>query len=215
MQEVVWDWQKSCVHIAATFHSLTKYKDIRYTAIVLLIIGRTRLNRNSFEFKFDDTRLSSYIIKIGPINFFLLLPDFAKSLPCWLRQSKGYHQIWFQNYFGFIVSDLVYIHTYQYENSSRSYMDNLNHRIMIKGAKAQQHDMKLPYSMAPYTYCLLCIWVFFLQLLSPMGCNKTKAVKHSIHCFCQINQKTRITVPIGVECISDMNDEFSAIHVWL
>ena len=40
MQEVVWDWQKSCVHIAATFHSLTEYKDIRYTAIVLLIIGQ-------------------------------------------------------------------------------------------------------------------------------------------------------------------------------
>ena len=29
LQEVVWDWQKSCVHIAATFHSLTEYKDIR------------------------------------------------------------------------------------------------------------------------------------------------------------------------------------------
>ena len=36
LQEVVWDWQKSCVHIAATFHSLKEYKDIRYTAIVLV-----------------------------------------------------------------------------------------------------------------------------------------------------------------------------------
>ena len=24
--------------------------------------------------------------KIGPIDFFLLLPDFAKSMPCWLSQ---------------------------------------------------------------------------------------------------------------------------------
>ena len=37
-------------------------------------------NQNSFEFKFDDTRLSSYCKnKIGCLNFFLLRPDFAKS----------------------------------------------------------------------------------------------------------------------------------------
>ena len=42
------------------------------------------------EFKFDDTRLSYWHKnKIGRIEFFLLLPDFANSLPCWLS-----HQNW-------------------------------------------------------------------------------------------------------------------------
>ena len=51
-------------------------------------LGWALWNRNSFEFKFDDTRLSSYYKnKIGPIKFFLLHPDFANSLPCWLSQT--------------------------------------------------------------------------------------------------------------------------------
>ena len=84
-------------------------------------------------------------IRLAWLKFFLLRPDFAKSLPCWLsqfsfsklRQPTGqrqsnvrkqqkkimgqsysyimrkvwYHKIWIQNYFGFIVSDLMYIHS--------------------------------------------------------------------------------------------------------
>ena len=43
-----------------------------------------------FENKFDDTRLSSYYENIiGPINFFFLRHDFAKSLPCWLFQFNS------------------------------------------------------------------------------------------------------------------------------
>ena len=55
--------------------------------IKYLNLGWALWNRNSFEFKFDDTRLSSYYKnKIGPIKTFLFRPDFAKSLPCWLSQ---------------------------------------------------------------------------------------------------------------------------------
>ena len=43
-----------------------------------------------FEYKFDDTRLSSYYENIiGPIKFFLLRLDFAKSLPCLLSQFNS------------------------------------------------------------------------------------------------------------------------------
>ena len=50
-------------------------------------LGLTQWNQNSFEFKFDDTRLCSwYKNKIDPIEFFLLRPDVAKSLLCWLFQ---------------------------------------------------------------------------------------------------------------------------------
>ena len=52
-------------------------------------LGLTRLNLNSFEFKYDDTRLSSYFKdKIGPIDFFFLHPDIALSLACWLFQQN-------------------------------------------------------------------------------------------------------------------------------
>ena len=50
-------------------------------------LGWALWNRKSSEFKFDDTRLSSYHKKkIGSIKNFLLRPDFAKFLPCWLSQ---------------------------------------------------------------------------------------------------------------------------------
>ena len=54
------------------------------------ILGLTPWNRSCFEFKFDDTRLSSYYKnKIGNNwNFCLLHSDFAKSLPCWLSQFE-------------------------------------------------------------------------------------------------------------------------------
>ena len=97
-------------------------------------LGLTQWNQNSFEFKFDDTRLSSwYQNKIAQLNFFLSVPDVAKSLPCWqptrqrlsnvraqqktkiqlgqsycyIMRKVWYHQIWIQNYLGFIVSDLM------------------------------------------------------------------------------------------------------------
>ena len=102
-------------------------------------LGLTRWNLNSFEFKFDDTRLSSYFKdKIGPIDFFFLHPDIALSLACWLSQQNldsqqdrdratsgcnkksysyimrkvWYHQSWIQNYWGFIVLILIYILNY-------------------------------------------------------------------------------------------------------
>ena len=84
-------------------------------------LGWALWNRNSFEFKFDDTRLSSYYKnKISPINLFLLRPDSANS-GCnkkkfqsgqsylYIMSKVWYHQIWIQNYFSFIVSDLIYI----------------------------------------------------------------------------------------------------------
>ena len=39
---------------------------------VLLELGRALWNRNIFEFKFEDTRLSSYHKKIRPIKIFIL-----------------------------------------------------------------------------------------------------------------------------------------------
>ena len=38
-------------------------------------------------------------IRLAELKYFLLLPDFANSLPCWLSQQN----------LGFIVSDLMYI----------------------------------------------------------------------------------------------------------
>ena len=43
-------------------------------------------------------------IILAELNFFLLLPDFANSLPCWLSQQN-----WIPNNLGFIVSDLPYL----------------------------------------------------------------------------------------------------------
>ena len=46
-------------------------------------------NLSCLEFKFDDTRLSYWHKnKIGRTGFFLLLLDFANSLPCWLSQQN-------------------------------------------------------------------------------------------------------------------------------
>ena len=52
------------------------------------ILGWAQWNLSRFEFKFDDTRLSSlYKNKIGLIEIlFFLLPDVALFLPCWLSQ---------------------------------------------------------------------------------------------------------------------------------
>ena len=50
-------------------------------------LGLTQWNLSRFEFKFDDTRISSQNKnKIGPIKKTMLLPDVALSLPCWLSQ---------------------------------------------------------------------------------------------------------------------------------
>ena len=50
-------------------------------------LGLTQWNLSKFEFKFDDSRLSSwYKNRNGLIYFFLLPPDVALSLPCWLSQ---------------------------------------------------------------------------------------------------------------------------------
>ena len=50
---------------------------------------RSGTMKPEFEFKFDDTRLASwYKNKISRIDFFLLSPDVAKSLPCWLSQFR-------------------------------------------------------------------------------------------------------------------------------
>ena len=76
-------------------------------------------------------------------------------------------------------------------------MDNLNHRIMIKGAKAQQHDMKLPYSMAPYTSILPTVYmsVLFAITLS-YGLQQNQSSKALDTLLCQINKKPRINVPM-------------------
>ena len=67
-------------------------------------LGLTHRNLNIFEFKFDDTRLCSLCKnKIDPIEFFLLRPDIAKYLPCYLliliyvhkSVFKPFHYLWF------------------------------------------------------------------------------------------------------------------------
>ena len=83
---------------------------------LVYIVGWAPWNLSCLEFKFDDTRLSYWHKnKIGRIEIFLLLPDFANFLPCWLAQfyvnrKVWYHQIWIPNNLGFIVSDLIYTH---------------------------------------------------------------------------------------------------------
>ena len=73
-------------------------------------LGWAPWNLNYLEFKFDHTRLSYWHKnKIGGIEIFLLLPDFANFLPCWLAQqswASNFHQIWIPNNLGFLVSDL-------------------------------------------------------------------------------------------------------------
>ena len=55
-------------------------------------VGWAPWNPSCLEFKFD-TRLSYWHKnKIGRIVFFLLFPDFAKSLPCWLAQFCWHSQ---------------------------------------------------------------------------------------------------------------------------
>ena len=86
----------------------------------LCILGLTLQNQISFEFKFDDTRLSSqYENKIGPIKeFFCCILTLQsqnatkKSMGPILFYNMGKvccHQIWIQNYFGFIVLILMHI----------------------------------------------------------------------------------------------------------
>ena len=57
-------------------------------------LGWAPRNLSCLEFKFDDTRLSYWHKnKIGRIEFFfLLLPDFANSLLCWLSQQNWANQ---------------------------------------------------------------------------------------------------------------------------
>ena len=52
--------------------------------VMIVTLGLTQWNLNSFEFKFDDTRLSSYDY------FFLLRSDVALSLPCCISFTN-YH----------------------------------------------------------------------------------------------------------------------------
>ena len=68
------------------------------------ILGWAQWNLSYFEFKFDDmyqTFLIIYIrIRLAQLNFFLLPPDIAKSLPCWLSQFS----------FSNLNSNLVWFH---------------------------------------------------------------------------------------------------------
>ena len=76
-------WQLNCLPF-----SYLKVKKFQQ-AIVVSSIGLTLWNRSCLEFKFDDTRLSYWHKnKICRIEIFLLLPDFANSLPCWLSQQN-------------------------------------------------------------------------------------------------------------------------------
>ena len=61
-----------------------------YMVHIMYLLGWAPRNLSCLEFKFDDTRLSYWHKnKIGRIElFFLLLPDFANSLPCWLSQQN-------------------------------------------------------------------------------------------------------------------------------
>ena len=60
-----------------------------YKYLCIYNLGWAPWNLSCLEFKFDDTRLSYWHKnKIGRIDFFLLLPDFANSLPCWLSQQN-------------------------------------------------------------------------------------------------------------------------------
>ena len=52
-------------------------------------IGWAPWNLSWLELKFDDTRLSYWHKnKVSRIEIYLLLPDFANSLPCWLSQQN-------------------------------------------------------------------------------------------------------------------------------
>ena len=80
--KIVWFDTISCLGLS--YDNVVTSKP-RY--VLVCTIGWAQWNLSCFEFKFDDTRLSSwYKNKIGPIEFFLLRPDVAKSLPCWLSQ---------------------------------------------------------------------------------------------------------------------------------
>ena len=52
------------------------------------LLGWAQWNLSSFEFKFDDARDFPHNIRIrlAQLKKFLLLPDVALSLPCWLSQ---------------------------------------------------------------------------------------------------------------------------------
>ena len=66
------------------------HRNVKHFGGDMLNLGWAPRNLSCLEFKFDDTRLSySHKNKIGRIGFFLLLPDFSNSLPCWLS-----HQNW-------------------------------------------------------------------------------------------------------------------------
>ena len=58
--------------------------DIKQDAYFPSALGLTLWNLSCLEFKFDDTKLSKN--KIGKIEIFLLLPDFANFLSCWPAQ---------------------------------------------------------------------------------------------------------------------------------
>ena len=68
--------------------SLWEIKQVWYFKFNQCYVHLTLWNLGCLEFKFDDTRVSYWHKnKIGRIeNFFLLLPDFANFLPCWIAQ---------------------------------------------------------------------------------------------------------------------------------
>ena len=88
----------------------------------MCILGLTQWNQNSFEFKFDDTRLSSWYKKGQNWNFCLLRPDFAKSLPCWLSHFRRDRKT-------SICSSLDRLHIYQIILSFSFYFDIANNRV--------------------------------------------------------------------------------------
>ena len=89
LQEVVWDWQKSCVHIAATFHSLTEYKDIRYTA-------------NNWSGLYIHIFLFLVVIVIAVLQANTMINK-AKN-PKMLVAGTNNSSIWCSKYFFFIIS---------------------------------------------------------------------------------------------------------------
>ena len=62
-----------------------------------MYIRSVTMKPKQFEFKFDDTRLSSiYKNKIAlRLKVLLLRPDIPLSLPCWLSQFSFTHSEWF------------------------------------------------------------------------------------------------------------------------
>ena len=100
-------------HRTNTFRSWRNTFMMVYTLCLLLppcSLGLTPWNLSCFEFKFDDTR-HSYKYKIGPIKknvaSWLCSLSALLAVSAYIMRKVWYHQIWIQNYLGFIVSDLT------------------------------------------------------------------------------------------------------------